>query len=459
MQELADMELLGHYVREHSDEAFAAVVTRHVGLVYSAALRKTGNPHAAAEITQAVFIILARKAPALRPRTVLTGWLYQTTRLTAANFLRTEIRRVRRDQEAYMQSLPTESHPEIWPQITPLLEDAMGRLGEKDRDAIALRFFEGRDFKEVGVALGTGEDAAKMRVQRALEKLRKFFAKRGVSSTTSMIAGAMAAHSVQAAPVALAQSATVAAIGKGSMAAASTLTLVSGTMKIMNWIKIKFAIGVCAAVLLAGGVATVALSDTTASPPTNRPTNLAQGRQVFVATVFLKVPTAGVDAVVNDFTNLQTLMRPNSPAFKALLARHPEADFLGAPSVLVAAGNEGSISVTKPVAVGGTNADIGIVLDVTPAAPPGSRISLKIRSELRELVDGPVPSLRVTESDQTQTFQSATTPLVLRQDIETPGQTVGKEADDGSKTFLVFLNATSGTFQQRLQKIIHQPAN
>jgi uncharacterized protein (TIGR03435 family) len=129
----------------------------------------------------------------------------------------------------------------------------MEKLGQKDHDAVVLRFFEGRNFKEVGAALGTSEDAAKMRVNRALEKLRKFFTKRGMSSTTAIIAGAISANSVQVAPVALAKSVTAVAITKGSIAAASTLTLVKGTLNIMTWIKTKTAIVIGASTLLVAG--------------------------------------------------------------------------------------------------------------------------------------------------------------------------------------------------------------
>ena len=212
MQEVADMELLRQYADRNSDEAFAALVARHVNLVYSAALRKTGNADAAGEITQAVFIILAKKAGRLSQRTILSGWLYQATRLTAANFLRTEIRRVRREQEAYMQSLANETEPELWPQMAPLLENAMGRLGEKDRNAIALRFFEGKSFQEIGAAFGASENAAKKRVAHALEKLHRYFSKHGVSSTTAIIAGAISANSAHAAPVGLATTITATVI-------------------------------------------------------------------------------------------------------------------------------------------------------------------------------------------------------------------------------------------------------
>ena len=257
MQEASDMELLREYVRRNSDEAFAALVARHVNLVYSAALRKTRNPRAAEEITQAVFVILAKKADRLRPQTILPGWLYQTARFTAAGFLRTEIRRARREQEAGMQSLSSETEPGIWPQIMPLLEDAMGRLGEKERDAVLLRFFEGKSFQEIGAAVGASENAAKKRVGYALEKLRKFFAKRGVSSTTAILASEISAHSVQATPVALAKAVTAVAVAKGAAASASTLNLIQGALKLMAWTKAKTVAVVGVGVLLAVGTATV----------------------------------------------------------------------------------------------------------------------------------------------------------------------------------------------------------
>src|SRR5450432_211808 len=226
MQEVADMELLRQYVHRNSEEAFVALVTRHVNMVYSAARRKTGSAHAAEEITQAVFIILAKKAERLRYGTILSGWLYQTAWLTSASFLRTEIRRARREQEAYMQSLSNETGSSVWPEIEPLLEDAMGRLGEEERNALALRFFEGKSFQEIGTAIGASENAAKKRVGHGLEKLRKIFLKRGVVSTTAIIAAVISQNSVQAAPGVLAKSVTVVATAKGVAASGSTITII-----------------------------------------------------------------------------------------------------------------------------------------------------------------------------------------------------------------------------------------
>ena len=251
MQEIADSELLRQYAVEGSEPAFAALVARHLNLVYSAAFRKTGNPHMAEEIAQAVFIILAKKAAALPKKTILPGWLYQTARLTAANFLRNEIRRTRREQEAYMQSLSNE--PDVWPQIVPLLDDAMGRLNEKERNAIVLRFFENKSFQEIGIAARATENAAKKRVAHALEKLRKFFSKKGVVLTTAIIAGAISANSVQAAPPTLAATISTIAAAKGAAASSSILTLTHGALKIMAWTKTKTAIITAAAILLTAG--------------------------------------------------------------------------------------------------------------------------------------------------------------------------------------------------------------
>jgi RNA polymerase sigma factor (sigma-70 family) len=255
MPEPTDNALLAEFARAESEPAFAALVARHVNLVYSTALRFTGNPHHAEEITQAVFIILARKAGKLSPRVVLSGWLYQAARLTAANLVKGEIRRHHREQEAYMRSTLNESDTVAWEQIAPLLDEAMGGLGETDRNAVVLRFFENKTAAEVAAALKLTEAAAHKRVNRALEKLRKFFTKRGVSSTTAIIAGTISANSVQAAPIGLAKTISAVAIAKGAAASVSTLTLIKGALKIMAWTKMKTIVGI--GILIVAGTGTV----------------------------------------------------------------------------------------------------------------------------------------------------------------------------------------------------------
>jgi RNA polymerase sigma factor (sigma-70 family) len=233
MPESDDITLLKQYAGG-DESAFTTLFERYVHLVYSTALRQVRNPSHAEEVTQAVFILLARKAKSLSPKTVLSGWLYQAARLTTASLIKREIRRQRREQEVYMQTL-TESDPTLWEQISPLLDEAMGRLGEKDRDAIVLRFFENKTPQEAAAALKLNEVTARKRVSRALEKLRKIFFKRGIASSAETLAGAMATHSIQPAPVALVKTMAATALAKGAASvpalALAKTTAIALTMK------------------------------------------------------------------------------------------------------------------------------------------------------------------------------------------------------------------------------------
>ena len=257
------MELVRDYARNGSEEAFATLVSRYVNLVYSVAFRQLGDAHLAEEVTQAAFIILAGKADSLGPKTILSAWLCRTAQFVAAKVLRTQQRRQNREQEVYMQSLlnPPEPENSPWLDIAPLLDNAMAGLGDKDHSAIVLRFFESKDLRQIGAALGVSENAAKKRVGRAVEKLRKFFVRHGITLSAAVIAGAISANSVQAAPVALAKTVTAGALAKGAAASASTVTLIKGALKIMAWTKAKMAIVASVGVLLAVGTTTVTIKE------------------------------------------------------------------------------------------------------------------------------------------------------------------------------------------------------
>jgi RNA polymerase sigma factor (sigma-70 family) len=207
-----DMALVREYAQSNSQQAFAALVSRHVNLVYSVAIRQVRDPHLAEEITQGVFIIFARKARSLSPKTIIPGWLCRTARYVSADTLKIQRRRQIREQESQMQYTLNEPEVGVWREIAPSLDEALNCLDEKEHDAVVLRFFDQKELKQVGAAMGTTEDAARMRVNRGLEKLRKFLTNRGVTLSTTAIAGAVAANSVQAAPLGLAATITAAAL-------------------------------------------------------------------------------------------------------------------------------------------------------------------------------------------------------------------------------------------------------
>lgn len=252
MSELDDMALVAQYAGKNSEEAFAELVRRHVNLVYSVALRYAGQGADAQDITQTVFITLARKAAKLREKTVLTGWLYETTRFTAMSFMRNNFRRQLREQEA--EANPDDSSG-AWRQLAPLLEEGMTRLNEKERTLLALRFFENKTGAEAAAALGIQEWAARKRADRAVEKLRTFFARRGVSLSAATLVAAISANSVQAAPAVLASSAITAALAEGTIATGSTLMAIKGALNIMTWTKTGIiSAAVAAAVLVPLGI-------------------------------------------------------------------------------------------------------------------------------------------------------------------------------------------------------------
>ena len=239
-----DAELLRRYAIEHSEPAFAELIRRHVDLVYSAALRVVnGDAHRAQDVTQQVFAEFARQAKRLVQHPAPVGWLYITTRRLGLRVIRTEQRRNAREKEATtMNELLRESAPEPdWVHLRPVLEDAMCELGEQDRHAVLLRFFQNKSLKDVGQALNLGENAARMRVDRALDKLRAVLMRRGISPGASL-ASVISAHAVQVAPAGLATTLTAASI---ATTGTGTITL----LKIMMTTQVKLGLS---AIVVAG---------------------------------------------------------------------------------------------------------------------------------------------------------------------------------------------------------------
>ncbi len=248
-----DAELLREYVHCGSEEAFRLLVELHAGLVHGAALRVVRNDSVAEEVTQAVFIILARKAPSLPRKTVLAGWLYRTTRFVAMEAVRRERRRLEHE-ERMTQMKDSDEGASVWEQIAPELDEALSRLGKTDRDAVVLRFLEQRSFVEVATALSITEAAAKMRVGRALAKLRAALARCGTVVSAAALLAALSAHGASAVPVGLTTSVMGSALAPCGAAGSSVSGLVKGALIVMAWNKAKIgATAIILVLLLSGG--------------------------------------------------------------------------------------------------------------------------------------------------------------------------------------------------------------
>jgi RNA polymerase sigma factor (sigma-70 family) len=231
MNSLTDQQLLRDYAGSRSEPAFAELVRRHVDFVYSAALRMVRDVHLAEDVTQKAFVALAQNARQLADRTVLSGWLHRTAQNLAANTVRSDMRRRAREQEAVAMNELLAADPDaLWEHIAPHLDAALDELSEPDRDALLLRYFERKSAREMAQTLGTTEDAAQKRVSRAVERLREFFTKRGVTVGASGLVVVISANAVQAVPVGLAVTISSAAALAGT--AISTSTIITATKTI-----------------------------------------------------------------------------------------------------------------------------------------------------------------------------------------------------------------------------------
>ncbi|MGA2173896.1 MAG: sigma-70 family RNA polymerase sigma factor [Verrucomicrobiota bacterium] len=250
-----DAELLRRYATERSESAFAELIRRHVDLVYSAALRLVnGDTHCAQDLSQQVFTELARRAKPLARHPALVGWLYTTTRQMAWHAIRSEQRRAAREQMAHTMSellRPPAAEPD-WEHLRPVLEDAMHDLNDADRVAVLLRFFKNKSLRQVGLELGLTENAARMRVERALEKLRLCLARKGVTSTGAALALALSGNAVSSAPAGLAAALAGASLAGAASEAGTTL----GLLKFMVATKLKIGLS---ALAIAGAAVTLVL--------------------------------------------------------------------------------------------------------------------------------------------------------------------------------------------------------
>lgn len=243
---MSENELLQAFAESRSEEAFAQLVRRYAGLVYSTARRRLANTALAEDITQIVFIRFAKNPPRLKTSAELAAWLHRTTVHATIDLWRSETRRRAREMEAVVME-PATPETNMWEEISPKLDEALDQLNEDDRQAVLLRFFNQKSMREVGAALGVSEDAAKMRVSRALDRLRMQMGTVTAACTVALLTTLLAEHSVEAAPAQL-----LARLSAIKLPAAAGIGGMAGMLWQMS--KIKLAISVAGLAALTLGV-------------------------------------------------------------------------------------------------------------------------------------------------------------------------------------------------------------
>jgi RNA polymerase sigma factor (sigma-70 family) len=265
--EQSDHQLLRQYAHGGSQRAFATLVERHLGLVYSAARRQVRDANDAQDVAQAVFWVLSRKAGSLAgdPDLVLPAWLWRTTRLASLNATRGERRLKRRERTAAQMNSDRQNEFENrsstleWDEVAPHLDAALSKLREVDRRAVILRFFENRTLREVGASLGVSEDAAKQRVLRAVGRLRAILDRRGVRvASVTGLASLVTTNAAQGAPPALAAQITSSLLAGAAAPMTAVPFLAKATLHAVAYSKAKaVAVAIAVALIAAAGAAVV----------------------------------------------------------------------------------------------------------------------------------------------------------------------------------------------------------
>jgi RNA polymerase sigma factor (sigma-70 family) len=253
---MTDLDLLHQYASSRSEAAFSELVARYTNLVYSICVRSLSDRHLAEEATQAVFLILAKKADTLAGEVILSGWFFRTARLVCANAYRLRQRRQKYESEAGKMYDQHQSAPEYseWEELSPVLDKALSDLGEEDRNAILLRYFENKNYAEIGAQLNLSEDAVRKRTTRALDKLKKVLSRKGVSLSIASLASLLPTWSAQAAPAGLTEEIVgVATIsGSGALKTAAGEILAETVLNQMRWGSIKLISSIFAVLLISG---------------------------------------------------------------------------------------------------------------------------------------------------------------------------------------------------------------
>ena len=259
--ETTDWQLIRDYVDTNSQSAFSELAARHANWIYSCAVRQVRDPHLAEDVAQAVFIVLARKASALTPKTALNAWLFKVTRYAANTAMRSDSRRKHHERNAAAMNPQTPARDEdsLWQDVEPHLDELVGRLDAADRQAILLRFYQQKSMADIGAALNVSEDAAKKRVAKALERLRASLRTTGIAVPSAALATGLLAGATHPAPA----SVVAACASVNSTASAAAVGISKTVISALFTAKFKLAavIVLVAALLPAIGITAYILFD------------------------------------------------------------------------------------------------------------------------------------------------------------------------------------------------------
>ena len=231
---------LNRFAKSRDEAAFARVVEEFGGLVFNGALRRTGDPQLAEEVTQNVFAIAARKARGLARHPHPAAWFHTTTRFEASKAIQARSRYKKRIEKlAEEMTTPPESldieDAQAWRDALPHLDDSLDRLSATDREIVYSRFFEELSFREIAERSGRSEAACKMRLKRALGRLRGFLGRRGVTLSATALGAGLNAELSKAAPAAI--TASLPADALAASAGIGGATILSNTLNTMSTFK------------------------------------------------------------------------------------------------------------------------------------------------------------------------------------------------------------------------------
>jgi RNA polymerase sigma factor (sigma-70 family) len=407
---MKDDQLLRRYAEDRVEDAFAELVRRHLNLVYFAALRRVGgDTHLAEDVAQGVFSALARRAASLTDHPSLDGWLYTTTRNVAMQAQRAERRRLARELEAHaMQETSSESRSEAdWERLRPVIDEAMDELSELNREAILLRFLANRPFAEVGEKLAISENAARMRAERALDKLRALLARRGITSASAALGLVLSNQAGAVVPAGLAASVTGTALASASTAA------LGGTvaLKMLSFMSTaKLTLGIVGVVAVAATAIAIRQYQTTAQLRTE----VAALREQTSALAASRAETRRVTEEMTDEHAELVRLRAEKEAFmKAVAAQKTSTARASSGTAPVRAASAGETLAPGMVSVD-LMANVG---RATPTAAAQTMMWAMQRGDIKTVAS--VIELAPPERAKLETF-IATLPDKVRTDYGTP---------------------------------------